>query len=200
MKKLLLALLIALPALADTKARNAQIANAVCNAVDYGASPLGVIDAAPGINAAILACATVRLPAGVYKIGSTLLIDDRNGLTLEGEGVRAVQNGLGPSDGLGTILYWTGNATDPMIKVYGTSHSRIQSLKILSQTVALGGSAMLDTGIRYETKATKINTANKVRDVTITAAPTAGLHYGVQFVVGTGGDANNDQMTFDNLI
>lgn len=175
-----------------------EIASRDCTVTQFGGANNGVTDFAPAINAAIAACDHVFIPAGIYNIGSTILIDDRTGLTLEGAGVRGVNNGLGPVDGLGTIFYWTGNSTDPMIKVYGSAHTRIQSLKILAQT-ASGGTA-LDTGIRYETKATKVNTANKVRDVTIATAAGQTLHYAVRFVAGTGGDANNDQMTFDNLV
>lgn len=156
-------------------------------------------DDAPEINAAILACDHVYIPAGVYNIGSTLLLDDRTGVTIEGAGVKGVNTGLGAVDGNGTLLYWTGNSTDPMVKVFGSAHTRIQSLKILAQAPG-GGGTTLDTGIRYETKSGKVNTANKVRDVTITSTAGATLHYGVRFVAGTGGDANNDQSSFDNLI
>lgn len=171
-----------------------------CNvlAAPYFAPTNGVIDSAPAINAAIAACEHVYIPAGTYNVGSTLLIDDRTGLTMEGAGVRGVNNGLGATGGLGTIFYWTGNSTDPAIKVYGSAHVRLQSFKILAQATAQGGTA-LDTGIRFETKLTKVNTANKVRDVTITSSGQT-LHNAVTFVAGTGGDANNDQGTFENLV
>lgn len=60
-----------------TKAHNRMIAGSKVNVLDYGADPTGVADSAPAFQAAIDANlgATIMVPAGTYKINTTLSMD-----------------------------------------------------------------------------------------------------------------------------
>ena len=55
-----------------TKVSYSMITGAPANVLDYGADPTGVADSAPAINAAIAANKFVYLPAGTYKVNTTI--------------------------------------------------------------------------------------------------------------------------------
>lgn len=74
MKTILFALLAALPAFAETKARNAQISGAPINALDKGADPTGANDSQSAIQTCATAAAAISgqcvVPVGTYKLNS----------------------------------------------------------------------------------------------------------------------------------
>lgn len=172
-----------------------EIASRGCTATEFGAKGDGIADDTTALQNAINNCHIVLLPDGGFKITATLAIDERSGLVLRGTGMRGFNNGTGLTGGLGSVIIWAGNTTDPAIKVTGSADVTIDQVKIFAQT-----SSPLDTGIRYETKTGRLNTHNALRNVGVFSDGILGsLHYGVRFVAGTGGDANNDQGMFDYL-
>lgn len=80
--------------MALTKAHNRMISGAVFNVLDYGADNTGVADSSAAIQAAVNATgnaatsngATVYLPAGTYKITKPIIIHQKDGLSITGDG------------------------------------------------------------------------------------------------------------------
>jgi hypothetical protein len=68
-----------------TKTHNRMIEGAVANALDFGADPTGVADSTAALNSAFNSPALkIYIPAGTYKITSSLLIDGKK--IIEGAG------------------------------------------------------------------------------------------------------------------
>jgi hypothetical protein len=163
-----------------------------CNVLAWGADPTGVTDSASAINAAINACSDVYIPDGNYSIGSTIDINDRNGMVVYGAGIRGFNNG---GVFVGTQLQWIGNNTDPAFRFWGSAHCILRDLKITATAAH-----PLHTGIRFETKAGRVQTHHRIDSVYVSSDGLLGtLHYGMRFVAGSGGDANNDQMYFTHF-
>lgn len=99
------------------------------NVKDFGAMGDGTTDDTAAIQAAIDSLdgpGTVFLPAGIYKISSTIILGDGapnvnstyHNVKLLGEGCTYMSTSM-PGNDLGTELQWFGAAGDSMLEVHG---------------------------------------------------------------------------------
>lgn len=103
--------------MALTKAHNRMIAGSKVNVLDYGADPTGVSDSATAFQAAINANlgATIMVPAGTYKIGTTLSMDTTglgNTSVCQFEGAGMYETILNNQSGGPTIWVESGTAAE----------------------------------------------------------------------------------------
>jgi len=110
-----------------TKASYSMITGAPANVLDYGADPTGIADSTTAIQAALTASSMVYIPAGTYKVTSTLTM----------QSVYQKQSVLiGAGFGF-TILNWAGSTSGTMLTNSTRSSLRIEGLSFVN-TVAQG--------------------------------------------------------------
>jgi hypothetical protein len=156
----------------------------------YGAKGDGITDDTSAIQAAIDATnGTLVFPVGDYVVKATLVITQHQG---------TIVMGSGPSlrSSHGTRLLWQGNTSDPLLRLWGVRDSVFENFAIQSSS-----RFPLKVAIQSETKAQPWGTTgNSFRNLVINGTDPKGLIKGFEFVAGTGGDNNNDHMSFEDII
>jgi hypothetical protein len=121
------------------------------------------------------------VPRGHYQINRTLLLAARQGITVMGYGSRN-----------GSQLTWVGDASSPLLHIYGVRESVFSNFSIASSATH-----PLLAAIQLETHAGKTMTANQFYNIVIEGtAPGVGVIRGIRTVAGNGGDNNNDFYLF----
>jgi hypothetical protein len=169
----------------------------VANVLDFGANgDDGLSDAADdtaGFAAAIAALpdaqgGVVLVPAGLYVIRDTLVIDKAAPVHVLGVGSTASPRG--------SVLFWRGPAGIPLLRLVGLSDSKIEGIGI-----GVVDPHRLSVAIQSETKAGRPTTQNTFREIYLTSQ-TDQLEDGFRFVAGDdagadGPDAGNDCHCFE---
>jgi hypothetical protein len=167
----------------------ANVVQAQCvNVRDRGAAGDGIRDDTAAIQAAINSAInahrgrTVCLPAGDYRVTSTIIVDDVLGIRLIGEGGA-------------TRLIWGGNDRSPMLLFSSVQDGEVHGFQIIALP-----SQPLDVAIQCITRsgATFNSKHNMFVDLRIDGI-THGVRKGFQ-IGGAGVDANNDFHLFENVI
>lgn len=151
---------------------------------DFGATGDGTTDDTGAIQDAIDAATdgstlSFPKPASAYRVTSTLLFED-----LERLNVRFNSS----------TIRWEGNATDPMIRVFGCRDCTFEEFYWLSSSAF-----PLEVACVLETRSGSVSTRNRFVGGEIQGTGAGGLDWGFRVITGTGGDNNNDFMWFENV-
>lgn len=159
--------------------------------VDFGADPTGVVDATAIIQAVIdqLPLASgqkhgrIFCPPGNYKVTGTLEFADAKGVQFIGAGVWHTK-----------FIVTNAGAAFNLFHIYG-----IRDCLFADFGVTCSAAAPLDSCFYLETKSGRTQTNNIFERIDIEATDAGGMTYGFRGVTGSGGDNNNDGMTFNNV-
>src|SRR6266550_4997395 len=136
------------------------------------------ITAAQGFNG------TLMLPKGVCNISSTVAVTGTVHIVGAGGGAN--------SSFAATTLEWVGaSAVTPMIDMQGVQNASLSDFLIESSVTH-----PLGVGIQLTTTTPRLSNANVFTRIYMNGTTSAGLIKGFAFVAGSGGDNNNDQMSF----
>jgi hypothetical protein len=140
------------------------------------------------IDAAIQQAAPLFLPAGRYRVSSTLNIANAPGFVLLGHG--------GPDAflGNGTLLNWKGPANVPLLQIRNVDGGRFQSFTVKSDP-----SSPLLRGVQIENSGspTALKSSSFVK-VTVDGTNAGGLTHAAFRHLPGGGGASNDVATYIN--
>lgn len=151
----------------------------------WGAVSDGVTDDAPEFNAAVLATMSgIELVGPNYALASSVLIENRVGFTVRGQGQSS-------TSGQGTQLTWTGNSTAPMFRVFGVRDADFKGFYVKSSSVT-----PLAIVFQSETRSGIPSTNNWYHEIVVQGTDLNGLGRVFKFITGTGGDANNAENIF----
>jgi hypothetical protein len=98
-----------------TKATYSMIDGAPVNVLDYGADPTGVADSSAALQTAIDTGLPVYVPAGTYKLMTT--ITNASNLILFGEGPTPVAGNDPQTDKSGVNFVWGGSVSGPVFNI-----------------------------------------------------------------------------------
>ena len=148
----------------------------------YGAVGDGINDDTEGLQLAIddaieAGGDTVLLPRGTYLVSQTLRVEGVTGFVLRGAGAGA------------TTLLWTGNNSDPLLRLADTYSSTIENVFIRSSSGAPLHTALL---LENSTPIAVSPSRTTLQNIVIDGTNAGGLEFGVRFALGGGGDNNND--------
>lgn len=137
----------------------------------------------------------VEIPAGVYCITSTLLVDSKSP-TIIGAGTGRVNPG---SLGNGAVLYWNGGAA-PMMKLRRTIGAVIQGLQFVVKNGATPPTSAIE--LRAVTGDALTNTKMTFRDLRIGQSTSGADTLGslVNGIITAGDNLQNDQSLIDNVL
>ena len=96
--------------------------SAVNAALEHGADPTGVLDSSAAIQAAIDAGGSCRLPAGTYRIESTLVITSVRPYRFFGDGVGE------------TLIVWDGAAGEDMLRIENSQYVEVSDMELRGNT------------------------------------------------------------------
>lgn len=148
----------------------------------------GLSDDTAQIQAAIDSGAdAVCLTAGTYTVSKRILLSGLTSVRIFGDTV------AGYSAAAHIKIVWAGNSSDPLFHLLGSRDCSLENL-----TVSATASQPLHDAIRIETLSGKVSTGHRFRNLIIDGT-NGGITNGIEWVVGSAGDANNDAMLFDNV-
>lgn len=133
--------------MAITKTNNRMIDGSVVNVLDYGADNTGATDAKSEIQAAIDAGNKIYMPAGTYRIDSSVLLKDNTHIFGDGIDATIVQE-AGNSDDFTSSLFINENYNDATgndniivsdISFYGKNSTPIADGTVASNNKGIGG-------------------------------------------------------------
>jgi hypothetical protein len=158
---------------------------AFVNALDFGAKP--GTDSTAAIQAAIDSVGsngdTIYLPSGAYGISAPLVISNKRGVRLLGDGVYATA--LVPTAAL---------AGRAVVQFVNGQNATVESLTIYGNTGSAPAAA-----IESEVTAGAVSTHLTVRNVTLGSLSSNSLVDGIKYVDTGGTDSSNDKGFFENV-
>lgn len=118
--------------MALTKVTYSMIDGAPANVLDFGADPTGAADSTAAIQAALAASDSVYLPAGEYKVSSTITLN--GGRYLKGESVESVT--IKPTSSVTTVFLMEANSYIQLLYIDGTNTTDATGILVGSTNIA----------------------------------------------------------------
>jgi hypothetical protein len=155
------------------------------NVTQYGAVGDGITDDSAAFASAIAAAGTggiVQLPAGTFRIDSTVFVENKDGLRIRGAGVGA------------SIVQWGGDAAGPMFRLSGSRMCEIEGIQLTPVSDSFPVAAMI---IQEENASGGYSSMNSYKDLLFEGLDVTEL--GI-YLKGDEIDANNDTTVIDHCL